>query len=687
MVNIIDISKIYKSKRRSKTALKDINLKLPDTGLIGLAGESGCGKTTLLRILSGTMPSFSGEIVLFDEKYTAINASYLTKHVGYLKQNEELIPYLTVRENLEYLGKTEQLDKKLERYNIDPSLLNKYPDSISGGERQRIAILKQSLAGKKIILLDEPTSSLDNENALEIMKFAQSIAKECLVIVVCHDDNLLDAFCDRKIFMDEGSIVSDTQLKDTTKDSIGQISEKRKSKSKKSLFFESSFNYLRKHKQIMAALTTIQIVLISTFSILSSFLNYNGVDDIVDTISQTYVGYSKQYENFAVYGNDYAYELIQDTFGKDSVRKFKYLTLKLPDETTYTAQCVVDSSLRSNEISIGGIFAKAYRVGESISATFSSGCDEYDKRVVREVRDIDEIRISEESVLTSKIDTISVKYYSPNGVECLRICNAEAYGKEPGTYASFSNIEKLSFDEGREQKDPFIKGTVLDLSKILGKEYSVTREWPSATIKEDSLLIDKASFDSIVSSSVRYDGLQIKVVNKRKIARFFAANHLLFDYAQTTDNDINKARMNECDKLNTFIQNGYQGEELRYISWILLISFTFLDALILVYESKEVASIRRVEWSNLKRNGFSISFIYFSSILFQTLAHSVACAIPLFLVAFLGKSLSGVLFGVQSSGIHFISFDNMFPIQLVILYIVSLLSIAATALLEARKHD
>ena len=219
MIEIKALNKIYKSKRREKKVLSNINLLLPNNGIVGISGESGFGKSTLIDIISGSIDDYDGDIYFNEKNYRELGQYEIHTSISYLKQNEALIPYLTVKENFEYFYQRSNIEDLLKFYHIDITL-DKYPNEISGGERQRIAILQAILEKKRVLLLDEPTSALDDVNSETIMKLIQSVANNVLIIIICHDKKIIERYCNRIIELTEGKISSDYNINPINNDNL-----------------------------------------------------------------------------------------------------------------------------------------------------------------------------------------------------------------------------------------------------------------------------------------------------------------------------------------------------------------------------------------------------------------------------------------------------------------------------------
>lgn len=197
-------------------ALKDISLNFKNKGLVCILGKSGSGKSTLLSILGYLdQPSngkvYDGDICLSDLNSNQAN-SYRRNNVGYIFQNYNLINELTVEENIT-IGLKEIDQNKLK--NILELLgiikfVDKIASELSGGEQQRVAIARALLKESKVIIADEPTGNLDNNNSKIIFNTLREISKERLVIVVTHDNENAFEYADRVITIFDGEVVDDT---------------------------------------------------------------------------------------------------------------------------------------------------------------------------------------------------------------------------------------------------------------------------------------------------------------------------------------------------------------------------------------------------------------------------------------------------------------------------------------------
>ena len=186
ILEIKNLSKTYHTKTSEIKALEDINFDVNEGEFISIVGPSGCGKSTILSILSGIINKSNGEINL-KENYS----------MAYMLQDDSLLPFRTILDNcllgLEVNNKINKENKEyvinlLETYGLG-EFINKYPSSLSGGMRQRVALIRTLALKPDILLLDEATSSLDYQSALRISEDIYKIIKKegKTAIMVTHD--------------------------------------------------------------------------------------------------------------------------------------------------------------------------------------------------------------------------------------------------------------------------------------------------------------------------------------------------------------------------------------------------------------------------------------------------------------------------------------------------------------------
>ena len=195
VVKTVNLTKVYSGV----TAVMNVTLTVNQGDLILIDGRSGSGKTTLLKLIGCIERATSGECYIFSKNVEYMSeeelADFRLKKIGFIFQEYNLLPTLTVYDNIELplilAGKKERkkrVENLLKEFDMAP-LRDKKPDELSGGEKQRVAILRALSNDPQIILADEPSSNLDIENSHMIFETLGSVNREfgVSVVVVSHD--------------------------------------------------------------------------------------------------------------------------------------------------------------------------------------------------------------------------------------------------------------------------------------------------------------------------------------------------------------------------------------------------------------------------------------------------------------------------------------------------------------------
>ena len=199
IVEIKNLSRVYTAGDHELKALDNINLSIEDGKFIVVLGPSGAGKSTLLNMLGGLDSSTSGSIVVDGEDISNLNnnelADYRARTVGFVFQFYNLIPTLTVKENIDLVKSI--VDRPLDSLEIldEVGLLDhkdNFPSELSGGEQQRVSIARAICKNPKILLCDEPTGALDSETGVLVLKLLLKMAKVYgkTIIIVTHNQNI-----------------------------------------------------------------------------------------------------------------------------------------------------------------------------------------------------------------------------------------------------------------------------------------------------------------------------------------------------------------------------------------------------------------------------------------------------------------------------------------------------------------
>ena len=216
MFEVKNISMIYDMNTDEKMyALKGFDLELPDKGLVGIIGPSGSGKSTLMFCLSTLKKPTDGSVIYNGTELTDINDHereiLRRREFGFIFQKHYLVPYMSALDNVlvAAVGKNKDVTDKAKEYLSNLGLkereFGKKPSKLSGGQCQRVAIARAMINNPKVIFADEPTASLDHENAYNVMKILKKYSKDVLVLVVTHDRSILKD-TDKIIEMWDGDI-------------------------------------------------------------------------------------------------------------------------------------------------------------------------------------------------------------------------------------------------------------------------------------------------------------------------------------------------------------------------------------------------------------------------------------------------------------------------------------------------
>lgn len=213
------VTKSFGENEAKTQVLNDITFTAEKGQLVILNGASGSGKSTLLSIIGGLLGKSSGEITLDDLDYVDLSDKKLTdmrlNQIGFIFQSSHLIPYLNVTDQLVYIGEMAGMRKKDAKERAEKLLkqiglshrLKSYPNELSGGEKQRVAIMRAWMNHPKMILADEPTASLDSKRAIEVAKMIKNSVKEnnSIGIMITHDERIFE-FADKVIKLSDGRI-------------------------------------------------------------------------------------------------------------------------------------------------------------------------------------------------------------------------------------------------------------------------------------------------------------------------------------------------------------------------------------------------------------------------------------------------------------------------------------------------
>ncbi len=295
MLELKKITKVYKTESFSQKALDGVSLSFRENEFVSILGPSGSGKTTLLNIIGGLDDYTSGDLIIngvSTKEYKDRDwDTYRNHRVGFVFQSYNLIPHQSILSNVELALTLSGVSKGERRKKAVKALkkvglgdhINKRPNQLSGGQMQRVAIARALVNDPDILLADEPTGALDSKTSTQIMNLLKEVAKDRLVIMVTHNNELAQEYSTRIIELHDGNIEGDTNPYD------GESDEKTVSKDKKTnMSFMTALNLslnnllTKKGRTILTAFAgSIGIIGIALILSLS-----NGVQEYIDRVQE-----------------------------------------------------------------------------------------------------------------------------------------------------------------------------------------------------------------------------------------------------------------------------------------------------------------------------------------------------------------------------------------------------------------
>jgi osmoprotectant transport system ATP-binding protein len=214
MISLRQVSKQY----QGRTILRDVTLQLETAQTHVFLGSSGCGKTTLLRIIAGTIAPDGGEVQIDDEVVKVVDPCPLAHKLGFMTQEGGLFPHLRANENVVLMAKVREkpllerqtrLDELAALVGLEHSLLDRYPSQLSGGQRQRVALMRALFQKPEVLLLDEPMGALDPLIRHELQETLKAVftALRTTVVLVTHDVGEAAFFGDTITLLHEGRVL------------------------------------------------------------------------------------------------------------------------------------------------------------------------------------------------------------------------------------------------------------------------------------------------------------------------------------------------------------------------------------------------------------------------------------------------------------------------------------------------
>jgi len=217
LLELKDIKKSYSTGKKEIQVLKGFSLKVNKGEIIAIMGKSGCGKSTLLNIIGCILSFESGEYlynnIIINTRNTRESNLFRKEHLGFVVQDFALLNDKNVFHNVELPLLVRKIPKEERRNEVFTYLAkvgmeemyDHYPNQLSGGEQQRVAIARALISNPDILLADEPTGSLDEENTKIILNLLRNIANSGTSVIIVTHDNDVSSYCDRIIKINNGT--------------------------------------------------------------------------------------------------------------------------------------------------------------------------------------------------------------------------------------------------------------------------------------------------------------------------------------------------------------------------------------------------------------------------------------------------------------------------------------------------
>lgn len=216
-MEMIRLEHVTKSFGRYK-ALDDVSIVVEEGEFLTVIGRSGCGKTTMLRMINGLQKPDSGKVYAAGEDVGEANLIRLRRKIGYVIQNKGLFPHMTVEKNIIYVPVISgQKDKRQNRklaeeliglVGLEREMLDRYPEELSGGQQQRVGIARALASRPKLLLMDEPFGALDEITKRAMQNELLALQKKLgmTVVFITHDIREAMKLGDRVLVMEQGKI-------------------------------------------------------------------------------------------------------------------------------------------------------------------------------------------------------------------------------------------------------------------------------------------------------------------------------------------------------------------------------------------------------------------------------------------------------------------------------------------------
>lgn len=568
-------------KFKDLVVLKNIDLSFDVGEFVVVVGKSGCGKSTLLNILDYSLNVTSGKILFQNKKLNKKEIKYLKqKLIRKVYQNHNLISYYTVYENL-LLAKTlsngdkEEIDNFISYFGLE-ELKDRYPDTLSGGEKQRISLIRALLDNPLIIFADEPTGSLDEENKRKVLELLKKNKEGKLIVLVTHDEKIPSKYADRIIHIKEdGSIIEKTLNK---KESSFEINFDKKDKISFKNIFKMNIKSLRRRKNKFVSLIIVIFLITTSLSLFIGFKN--GINKYIDSLVENRIDKNV----FQIY-----YESNEGIIDKEDIlinTSFEY-------EKSVSYQFIL------NNIFINDIYIFDQQIDKyyEISLIYDDSLKNYFymNNLMKEIKDFNEITLSntfiDQTFILKEIIEETKIYNSP------RIYFSYQFIKKLIEESMFWNIYLENFPAGAYIYDYYIlnENNAYDYlsEKCISKYKSVLSKEKNFYVFNNSKIMIKESFQDLFDTVL----LIVEMLGSIIFIFLFCLTYLLIKYIYS------------FRKLELGIISDLGGDEEDLSKFLLsdlsivccvsfILSFLFVYALSLFIENKYNISLLLISLSN-----------------------------------------------------------------------------------------
>ena len=532
---MIKINSLQKYFNRGKTneihVLDGVSLDLPERGMVAIFGRSGCGKTTLLNVIGGLDGYLSGSVEIDGEKITPDSDALRNRHIGYIFQNYNLNLtancFDNVADALRLCGMSDKKDGDVIRERTMSALsavgmaqyAQRYPETLSGGQKQRIAIARAIVKSPDIILADEPTGNLDETNTVMIMDILREIADSRLVLLVTHEANLVDSYCDRVIGITDGRV---TSVKDN------DVSAGYTAKNKNHIYLGE----LEKSSANAGSLTVDYFGAPADKDIKLTLVNHDGkiflrVDTpgvhIIDEYGETklHEGVFEKKEG-KTRQSKIDLSLLTPFEGKDYGRLFSFFTSLKSGSRILTGKKIKKGKKR---LKTSSFFAASYLVCFALVFTVllslcASGIAVYD--TLDETINPNIFQLSLEDIDTEKLSKV---ISSPDA--CIDYMYETSFMNTSGvsisvTTGSFETFYDYGYSDAYSANVPGLPHSLIGDAEVISGDISSLGEYDLVLSKETADAILKtavydyiASYDDLINCTVRHDSHSWTVLNVR----------------------------------------------------------------------------------------------------------------------------------------------------------------------------